>query len=76
MHGTGVCDCCGKSSDDLMPSFWSDRTRWFCCLDCLQIFKALAIGSNYDEQVLEGEPGTAKSLFEKLNKEGCKDDGK
>ena len=28
MHETGVCDCCGKSSDDLMPSFCSDKTRW------------------------------------------------
>jgi len=70
MHGTGVCDCCGKSSDNLMPSFWSDRTRWFCGLDCLQIFKALAIGSNYAEQVLDGDPGTAKALFEKLKLDG------
>lgn len=70
MNGTGVCDCCGKSSDDLMPSFWSDRTRWFCSIDCLHIFKALAIGSKYDEQVIGGEPGTAKAIFGKLKLEG------
>jgi hypothetical protein len=53
-----------------MPSFWSDRTRWFCGLDCLHIFKALAIGSNYGELVLDGEPGTAKAIFKKLKQEG------
>ena len=71
----GRCDYCGKCGN-MMPSFWNDRTRWFCSLDCLHIFKALAIGSNYAELVLDGEPGTAKALFEKLKKEGWKDDCK
>ena len=70
MHGTGVCDYCGKSSDDLMPSFWSDRTRWFCGIDCLNSFKAVAIGSlSHDEEALDGEPGTAKVIFEKMKQE-------
>lgn len=62
------CDYCGKYGTDMLPSFWNDRTRWFCGVDCLEKFKAVAIGSDYAEQVLDGEPGTAKDLFEKINR--------
>lgn len=47
------CDYCGKYGTDMMPSFWNDRTRWFCGVDSLEKFKAVAIGSDYAEQVLE-----------------------
>lgn len=70
------CDYCGKEASDMLPSFWHDRTRWFCDVDCLEKFKAVVIGSDYAEQILDGEPGTAKALFEKLNAEGGKDDGR
>lgn len=70
------CDYCGKYGTDMMPSFWDDHTRWFCGIDCLEKFKAVAIGSDYDEEALDGDPGTAKALFENLYTEGGKNDGK
>lgn len=65
------CDYCGKEAADMMPSFWSDRTRWFCDVDCLEKFKAVAIGSRNADDALDGMPGTAKILFENMKTEGA-----
>ena len=56
------CDYCGSSRNDLMPSFWNDRTRWFCGIGCLGNFKAAQ--AIFNEDVLDGKPGDAKKLLE------------
>lgn len=56
------CDFCGSRCNDLMPSFWRDRTRWFCGIGCLNAFKAAA--ALFDDEVLDGKPGDAKKLLD------------
>ena len=63
------CDFCGQLRNDLMPSFWNDRTRWFCGVECLGRFKSVALGSPYADEALDGPPGTAKKILEKLKTE-------
>lgn len=60
-ESVGRCDFCGSSRNDLMPSFWNDRTRWFCGIGCLERFKAAQ--AIFGEEVLDGKPGDAKKLF-------------
>ena len=69
------CDYCGKEGSDMMPSFWSDKTRWFCGIDCLRRFRAIALGSlGFDEDALDGKPGTAKVIFESEERKRRKND--
>jgi hypothetical protein len=75
MTRPGVCDYCGQEKQDLMPSFWNDRTRWFCDLDCLGRFKSVALGSQYADEALDGAPGTAKKLMEKMKNDAEKANG-
>lgn len=56
------CDFCGSRRDDLMPSFWNDRTRWFCGIGCLGRFRAAC--AMFDDDVLDGKPGDAKKLLD------------
>ena len=70
MKMSGVCYYCGQEKHDLMPSFWSDRTRWFCGLDCLRRFKSVAIGSQYADEALDGAPGMAKMINEGVMENG------
>ncbi len=69
------CEYCGSDREGLMPSFWSDRTRWFCGIDCLNGFRSVAVGSQYDEEALDGAPGTARKIMKELKDEAKETDG-
>jgi len=72
MPDTCACDYCGETREDLMPTIWKDRTRWFCGLECLGMFKAVVLGTEFHDEALDGPPGTAKKIFEKLKTKECK----
>lgn len=70
LDNAGVCDFCGKRNDpyEMLRSFWRDRTREFCGIDCLEGFKA-AVNIVNEDDVFDGPPGTAKRLLEEVGKD-------